>query len=124
DLRLPAHGVEMLEPGRGKARRMQQQSVDVQQLAATPAAQRSDEIGELRMVLLLDQADARHGRPSQNRSMANQPLRPDSAINSAQMLLSRTDCFPLHSTKIHGRLCARSVICSPMAYALYYATAP
>src|SRR5207302_1334513 len=35
DLRLPAHGVEMFEPGPGEARRVQQKLVDVQQLAAT-----------------------------------------------------------------------------------------
>ena len=51
----------MLEPGRGKARRVQEQPVDVQELAATPAAERGDEIRELRAVLLLDQADTRHG---------------------------------------------------------------
>ena len=45
--RLPAHGVEKIEPGRGQRWTVQKQSVNIQQIAAAAAANLGDELGRV-----------------------------------------------------------------------------
>ena len=45
--RLPAHGVEKIEPGRGQRWTVQEQSVNIQQIAAAAAADLFDKLGRV-----------------------------------------------------------------------------
>ena len=45
--RLPAHGVEKIEPGRGQRWAVQEQSVNIQQIAAAAAADLFDKLGRV-----------------------------------------------------------------------------
>ena len=47
ELRLPAHGVEKIEPGRGQRWTVQKQSVNIQQIAAAAAADLFDKLGRV-----------------------------------------------------------------------------
>ena len=59
--RLPAHRIRMIEPALGERRAVEQQAIDIDQIAAAAGTEFGDEIGNLGMPILVDQGNAGHG---------------------------------------------------------------
>src|SRR5436309_1901310 len=69
---LPSHCVGVVEPALRERRRVEQQAIDVDQLAASSRAKLFDHVRELGMVLLLDEGYASHGSPISSRAKASE----------------------------------------------------
>src|SRR6266481_5022597 len=64
ELRLPAHGAVMVEPGLRQRRAVQQELVDIEEPAATARLDAGDHLAKLGMFSLFDQRNARHEIPA------------------------------------------------------------
>src|SRR5437870_497084 len=70
ELRVPAHGADVVEPGRGQGRAIEEEVVDVQEAAAAPAFQPPDQVRQLGMIVLHDQWNPCQTSPASETSVS------------------------------------------------------